>query len=477
MTAPADALRSRIADRSARLAVVGLGYVGTPVACSFADAGFSVVGLDVAADRVAAVSDGRPPFEGREPGLTEMLARVVAAGRLRATLEPRALSGCDVVLVAVETPLDAATRRPAYAALRAALETMGPRLAPGTLVVIESTLAPGTTTGLVVPTLGRHAGAGAGAGLLVAHCPERVMPGRLLHNLAMMSRVVGGVTREAGELAAELYRHIVKADLDVTDALTAEIVKTAENAYRDVQIAFANELALLCESVGADVWRVRELVNKSPGRAVLFPGAGVGGHCIPKDPWLLVAGAGPAFSASLVPAARAVNDGMPGHMAARVVRALAARGLSPAEARIAVLGASYLEDSDDDRNAPTTALVAALRGLGAEVRVHDPWVSAHRDLSVEACVTGVDAVVMMVAHAAYRGLELSVLRSLARTPLLFDGRRVFDPERAAAAGWLVHTLGVGRVDAPEPTAAEPLEAGPRESGPGRERPAGSRGDA
>src|SRR5205807_9712185 len=185
------------------------------------------------------------------------------------------------------------------------------------------------------------------------HCPERVMPGRLIRNLRTMSRVCGGTTPETAETMVALYRHIVEAELDPADAVTADLVKTAENAYRDVNIAFANELALICESVGADVLVVRDLVNKSPGRAVLLPGTGVGGHCIPKDPWLLAAGAGESASVRLIPAARAVNDGMPSHVAGLVAHGLAAHGRAIPGSRIAVLGYAYLENTGDTRNSPS----------------------------------------------------------------------------------------------------------------------------
>jgi UDP-N-acetyl-D-mannosaminuronic acid dehydrogenase len=444
MTAHLAALRAKVADRSARLAVIGLGYVGTPVACRFAEAGFRVVGVDIAADRVAALGAGRVPFEGEEPGLAELVARVVAQGRLQATTDPEALRDADVILVAVETPVEADTRRPRYDALRAALASLGPRLGPGRLVVIESTLAPGTMDQVVTPLLVETSGLSPIDDLMVVHCPERVMPGRLLANLAGMSRVVGGVTPEAAQIAAVLYRHVVAADLDVADALTAELVKAGENAYRDVQIAFANEMALVCEALGADVWRVRDLINKSPGRAMLLPGAGVGGHCIPKDPWLLVANVGGAYSARLIPAARAINDGMPDHTVGLVRSGLGEVGLGLDGAIVAVLGYAYLPDSDDDRNAPSAVVASVLAQAGAQVRIHDPWVPAYRDRTVEACVDGSDAVVVMVAHSAYRALDLVALRGRVRTPVLVDGRRVFDPAAARAAGWVTRTIGVGR---------------------------------
>ena len=443
---------------TAHLVVVGLGYVGLPVAARFAQVGFLVTGLEVNADKVAMVNAGRCPIEGEEPGLPELIAQVIAAGRLRAASDYAACQQADVILVAVETPIDS-VNQPRYTALRAALRSLEPYLGTGVsqtgtaqLVIIESTVAPGTMDKLVRPLLEAEGRRKAGKDFYLVHCPERVMPGRLLTNLTRMSRVVGGHTPEAARLAETLYRHIVEAELDLTDCVTAELVKTAENAYRDVQIAFANELALICEHVGADVWQVRELVNKSPGRSVLLPGAGVGGHCIPKDPWLLAYGASEAVKAKLIPAAREINDYMPLHMAELTVGALHQVGVEIEEARVAVLGYAYLENSDDTRNAPSVALVNRLEELGAEVRVHDPFVAGYQGALAER-VCGADAVVVMVKHDAYRAIDLHQLKEWlacpcgggkGSSPVLVDGRRLFDRDEAEAAGFVFRGVGIGR---------------------------------
>jgi len=269
------------------------------------------------------------------------------------------------------------------------------------------------------------------------------MPGKLLANIRGCHRVVGGMSPEAAELAVKFYRHVVQADLDPVDCLTAELVKTMENTYRDVQIAFANEMALLCESMGADVWRVRELVNKSPYRDMHLPGAGVGGHCLPKDPWLLIANAGDGYRPRLVPAARAINDGMPLHVADLVVEALREAGRDVAGAKVAVLGYAYLENSDDTRNSPSEALVAQLQELGAEVVVHDPYVAGYQG-DLKGVVQGCDAVVVMVAHDVYRALDLDELRGLVARPILIDGRHVFSAEQGSLAGWNYRGVGMGR---------------------------------
>jgi UDP-N-acetyl-D-mannosaminuronic acid dehydrogenase len=255
-----------------------------------------------------------------------------------------------------------------------------------------------------------------------------------------MHRVVGGMSPDAAELAVAFYRHVVQADLDPVDCVTAEIVKTAENAYRDVQIAFANEMALICEDLGADVWQVRDLVNKSPYRAMHLPGAGVGGHCIPKDSWLLIAWGSDDLNAKLMPAARAVNDSMPQHMVDLTRQALQTVGVALDGARIAVLGYAYLENSDDTRNSPTVPFVEALRAAGAEVVIHDPFVREYAtDLS--RVVSGADCAVVMVRHDEYEDLELDRLRNQLRHAVLVDGRNAFDKQQARAAA--LTYVGVG----------------------------------
>jgi len=437
-------LQQKIERKEARIGLIGLGYVGLPVACVFAKAGFPVTGVDVKSGRVSHINAGQNPIEGDEPGLAELLAEVVAARRLRATTNYNALSEADVVIIAVDTPVDQ-HHRPQYTALQSACNTLGKVMTPGTLVIIESTVAPGTVNGMVRTTLEEVSGLTLNRDFALGTCPERVMPGRLLKNLRTMSRVCGGSTPETARTMVALYRHIVDADLDPTDILTAELVKTTENAYRDVQIAFANEVAMICEANGADVWKVRELVNKSPHRHMHLPGAGVGGHCIPKDPWLLAHSANNSVPLRLIPAARAINDGMPFHVANMVVEALEEAGQVVTQARVGVLGYAYLENSDDTRHSPSAALVARLHQLVGDVFIHDPWVAQYRgDLweRLQRC----DAAVLMVKHDAYRGLDLRRLKKVLRTPILIDGRGFFNPEAVRAAGLMYRGIGRGATE-------------------------------
>jgi UDP-N-acetyl-D-mannosaminuronic acid dehydrogenase len=407
-----------IETKATKLAVIGLGYVGLPVAAMFARVGFEVVGVDLNAARVGLINKGENPIQGIEPGLDELIAEV--KGKLRCTTDYAALGSADVIIISVQTPVEDDNHLPRYDHLRAALKSLGAVLKPGALVIIESTLAPGTMQRVVIPTLTETAGE---TPFYVGHCPERVMPGKLLYNITHLDRAVGGQTPDVAGAIVALYRHIVQGALDPTDMLTAELVKTTENAYRDVQIAFANEVARICAVLGGDVWKVRELVNKSPGRNMLYPGAGVGGHCIPKDSWLLMANIDDAFSPALLPAARAANRAMPGYVLELTRDALAACGKSLDGAVIAVLGYAYRENSDDTRDTPTQYYIAVTEAEGAMVRVHDPFVEPYKG-NLDEVLRGADAAVILVAHDDYKSYNWGAALELLRTPAIIDARCV-----------------------------------------------------
>ena len=435
-----DVLKQKIEAKDAKVAVIGLGYVGLPVAAEFARVGFDVIGVDVIEQRLVKINAGESPIEGNEPGLEELLAEVTASGRLHATSDYEELVDRDVILIDVQTPVDG-NNEPRYVALSAVLKDLRSVLKKGALVIVESTIAPGTMRKLVQPLL-EEDGLMLNEDFYLGNCPERVMPGKLLSNLRTLSRVVGGMTHQTAETMVSLYSHVVEGDLDAVDCVTAEIVKTAENAYRDVQIAFANEVALICEAVGGDVWKVRELVNKSPGRHMLLPGAGVGGHCIPKDSWLLAYGAKDLeVPLRVIPAARMTNDAMPLHMAELLANALGEHGIDLKDAKVLVMGYAYLEDSDDTRNSPSEVLVQALADAEAEVVIHDPYVPGYQsDLlkSAEGC----DAVVLMVKHHHYKETDLALLKAKLRHPVFVDGRRQFDIREMKQLGFTYSGVGI-----------------------------------
>ncbi len=429
-----------------KVAVVGLGYVGVPVAAAVAASGADVVGVDIDPGKVRAVNAGRNPLRGKEPGLPELLRDVVAKGRLTASADVTKVAGADVVVVSVETPIDAATHDPQYRALKAALVSIGPHLKRGALVSIESTLAPGTMTKVVRPALERASRKRVGRDLSLVHCPERVTAGKLLYNLTNLHRVLGAEDARAAAKAKAFYARFVKGDLHVADWTTAEVAKTAENAYWDVQIAFANEIALIAEELGVDAYRVRELVNTCPYRSMLLPGAGVGGHCIPKDPWLLIS---PAIAAKpeLIPVARSINDYMPRRMAQLVEEALAAAGRRIKGAKVAVLGFAFREGTEDARNTPARPFIQDLRRRGADVVIHDPYARTERGYTIsrdlEAVLRGADCLAVVTAHDAYRRLDLKKARRLMRHRAIVDGRNVFAGRDIVRAGFVYRGIGKG----------------------------------
>ncbi len=427
------------------ICVVGLGYVGTPVAALFARSGLMVTGIDVDQGKVDAINNGVYPFEGEEPGMAEIVQQVVGSGHLKATTDPTAIQPADAVLVCVQTPFDVETMEPNYSALKAALANIGRNLKPGALVVVESTLAPTTMDHLVRPTLEEASGLEAGKDFLLGHCPERVMPGRLVHNLTNYGRALGAVNAQTHRRMRELYGRIVKDELVEVDLVTAEVIKTFENTYRDVQIALANEFAKYCDLLGVDLFTVRKDINRFPNRQMLLPGTGVGGHCIPKDTYLLAYGTKHAFRPELMLMARKINDSMPQYTAEKALALLREAGVEPKEARVGVLGYSYLGDSDDTRSTPSEQVVKSLEPHVKEIRIHDPYVKKAPgrtiEADLEAVVQGADLLVVSTAHSLYQNADLRKLGKAMRTRAIVDGRHVFGRAVAEQAGFFYAGIG------------------------------------
>ncbi|HUV90944.1 MAG TPA: nucleotide sugar dehydrogenase [Anaerolineae bacterium] len=455
------------------IVVIGMGYVGIPCAVLLADVpGFQVTGVQRRSERsgwkIDCLNSGRSPFEGNEPGLAELIQQVACVKKsFRVTDDFAVCREADVILIDVQTPTDG-DHVPHYESLREASAEAGRYLRPGTLVILESTVAPGTTKHVVQPILERESGLQVGRGFYLAFSYERVMPGKLLEYITDFPRVVGGIDEESTRRAVALYSHIVKAEITPTDTVTAEVAKVVENAYRDVNIAFANEVALACERIGVDVYEVRSLINARPDRDMHLPGAGVGGHCLPKDSWLLKYGletcgrpaAREGFQSAgtlrLIPLARDINDAMPAHMVALIREALAECGRELAGSKVLLLGAAYLENADDTRNTPAAALAGLLRLEGATVMAHDPYVREadwRRELGpgVEAPLTadlgealrGADCAALVTKHCEYLTLEWRWAAQEMRTATLVDGRDAVDMAACQEAGFAVRSLGKG----------------------------------
>ncbi|MDR0672047.1 MAG: nucleotide sugar dehydrogenase [Oscillospiraceae bacterium] len=384
-----------------RICVLGLGYIGLPTAVTLALGGFSVCGADIRPDVVEALRDGRAPIA--EPGLDAALAEALAAGRLTFAHTP---PEADAFVITVQTPhltRDDGVRAADLRFVESAARDVAARLRPGNLVVLESTVPPGTCRRLEA-WLSESSGLAADE-FHVAHCPERVIPGRILRELADNDRVVGARTGAAAHLACGLYRRVATGGrLRVTDDITAEMCKLVENTFRDINIAYANELSLVAEKLGIDVFRLIELANCHPRVNILSPGVGVGGHCIAVDPWF-IHGLFPDDT-PLIAAARRVNDQKP-LLVADAVR----RRLAPG-ARVCVLGLAYKPDVDDLRESPALTLCRALRARGVAVAACEPHAAAASvdgfdNVPLEAALS-YDFLVLAVGHTLFRARRADI---------------------------------------------------------------------
>jgi len=406
--------------------VHGLGYVGLPTAAVLAGQGYDVYGYDIDESRRAALRRGEVGFA--EERLTELARDVVADDRLTVVDACRPAS---YHIVCVPTPLtDDCTVD--LSAVDAAVSTAGAVLRPGDTVVVESTIPPGTTVDRLVPRLEAESSLSTGA-FDVVYSPETVLPGRVLTELAANDRLVGGVDAASTTAGVELYESFVDGELHRTDATTAEFVKLAQNTYRDVNVALANEFAKLARAHGVDPRAVVAMGNTHPRVDIHRPGMGTGGHCLPNDPWFLFEG---VDRETIIEHARHLNDGM----VAYVCDLLADR-LTLDASLVTVLGAAYKGNVADARNSPGLRLAEELRDRrGAAVRIHDPHIdeSVHPDLEtgeIPAASADADALVVATDHDKYRALPPESVRDVMRTPLVVDTRDVLDYEEWRDAGF------------------------------------------
>jgi UDP-N-acetyl-D-mannosaminuronic acid dehydrogenase len=426
------------------ISIIGLGRVGLPTAVIFASKGYKVVGVDVDIDKVRAVNNGKCYI--REPGLDVLLREAVSKGFLKATTNTlEAVNESEAVIITVPTPVRDGVIDLSY--LRGALEAVQEGLRRGLLVVVESTVPPGTTVGFVKPFL-EGPGFRVEEDFYLAHVPERIAPGRAVEELLSMPRVVGGVGPRSTEKAIELYSR-VNPRLLPTDATTAEFVKLAENAYRDLNIAFANLLALIAERLGIDVYEAIRLANTHKRVNIHMPGAGVGGPCLTKDPYMLASIISDFWGSELIRVARKINEYMPIHTVGIVEKALRDAELDVEGARITVLGVAYKGGVDDIRESPSKYVVRELLARGSKVIVYDPYTNesfgAERASSLEDAVNGSDALVIVTDHSEFKNLDLDIIGRFMRHRIVVDGRRVIEPHQAVKHGFRYYGVGYGRV--------------------------------
>ncbi len=449
----AKRLLDRIRDRDAVVCIVGLGYVGLPTAVAFAEKGFSVIGADLMEKKVERIQKGIAGAD--EPELSGRLKQVVESGRLEATSDiAGACARADCVLLIVPTPVDQA-RQPDLSYVRQAAETAATSLHEGQLVVLESTTYPGTSEEIVMETLRRVRGElEPGRDYGVAYCPERYNPGDPEHTLSNLVRVVGAIDGPWGDCAAALYGTLNDDQIArVSDLKTAEAVKVIENVQRDLNIALVNELARIFERLGIDTHEVLDAAATKWNFVKYTPGPGVGGHCLPVDPYYLTSVAERVgYHPRVVLAGRVTNDAMPKHVADLVTDGLNEAERAVKGSRVAVLGLAYKAGTGDARESPAGRLVQLLKGRGAELALVDPLVEeadaeaifgqAKSDL--DNALRGANAVVVVTDHKEIRALSLDAIKELAAPDcVVVDTRNLYEPADVASKG--LRYRGVGRV--------------------------------
>ncbi len=388
--------------RPLQVCVLGLGYIGLPTAALLASRGHRVTGVDINSRIVATINKG--DIHIVEPDLDLLVKTAVQSGRLSAKETP---VPADVFIICVPTPFFHDTYQPNLEYVKAASESIVSLVRPGNIVILESTSPPGTTVNVVGKAI-EASGLRVGEDCFLAHCPERVLPGAILREAVENDRIIGGYTPECSRRTMEFYRTFVNGEILLTDATTAETVKLAENASRDSQIAFANELSLIAASLELDVWEVIRLANRHPRVNILQPGPGVGGHCIAVDPWFLAAAA-PEHS-SLLRAARERNNSMPLETARRIADAARRSGGRTA----ALLGMAYKSDIDDCRESPSLDVHRELKKIAPDLEVIacEPYVDKLEGVELAPfpeCVKRADVLAVLVAHRDFRMFDWTSL--------------------------------------------------------------------
>lgn len=443
-----ETLKQKIKNKTAVISIIGLGYVGLPTAVYFAEKGFKVYGVDKLVRIVNGLNKGVSHLN--ELGLDERIKKVIDLNKFHCTNDTiEAVRTSDIVLIIVPTPITK-DKEPDLSYVVSAAEDISKSLKKGQLIVLESTVYPGVTDDIVKPIL-ESSGLKAGVDFGLAYCPERYNPGDTKHTIDNVNRVVGGITREWAEITKEVYSHVIKSQIDtVSDIKTAEAAKVIENIQRDLNIALMNELALIFERMGIDVIEVIKAASTKWNFNVYYPGAGVGGHCLPVDPYYLVSKAREfGYHSKVITAGREINDYMPYHIFELLRDALNDMEKSVKNSRIAVLGFSYKENVGDVRETPVEHFLTELVKRGAIVTVVDPYVDEKYIKSfgvsyskdIYDALKEADAFVVMTSHNIFKDMDLDKAKKLMNTPLVIDGRRIFNKDVMTKKGFIYKGVG------------------------------------
>ncbi|MEO4054099.1 nucleotide sugar dehydrogenase [Solibacillus sp. CAU 1738] len=414
------------------ICVVGLGYIGLPTAVMFANNGVKVHGVDLNPAAVKSIQEKQLHIE--ENGLQERLNKAVDEGFLTASTTPQQ---ADVFIIAVPSPINPDnTANLEY--VREATASIVPFIKEGDLVILESTVPPKTVENIMLPELVKS-GLEIGTQLYVAHSPERVIPGRIFEELTNNDRIVGGINQKSSELTKELYKTFVEGEIHLTDATTAELVKVMENTYRDVNIAFANELAKMAEKLHVNIWEAIKFANYHPRVNVHFPGPGVGGHCIAVDPWFLVELGGD--QAQIIHLSRNTNDSMPSYTAQKTQAILNKNGI--AGATVGVFGLAFKGNVDDMRESPSTIVIDELQKLGLNVMSYDPHIKENKHATqtqnFEEVTAAADILLFLTDHNEFKALDPQKI--VTKNKIVFDTKNCLNRDIWEQAGFQFHLLG------------------------------------
>ena len=408
MASVKDQLVNSLRDRSATIGILGMGYVGLPLTTAFGEAGFKIIGIDPDPRKVGSINKGKSYVQDVSD---KQIDQLVKMGKLSATTDFSALRQCDAVSICVPTPLRK-TGDPDMSFILNATEELAKYIHPGMIIVLESTTYPGTTREVLLPKLGKDKGLIVGKDFFLAFSPERVDPGREDWTTLNAPKVIGGITEDCSEVAAIWYSQALKTVVPVSSAESAELSKLLENTFRMINIGMVNELAIMCERLGVDVWEVIDAAATKPFGFMKFtPGPGLGGHCIPIDPlylsWKMKAF---QYNARFIELAADINTNMPRYVVSRVMDAFNDRGKVLKGSKCLVLGAAYKPDIDDIRESPSLDVIGLLQKKGAVVEYHDPYIPhlrTHDDLEMESvpdvmeAVHNADCVVIITNHTDY----------------------------------------------------------------------------
>lgn len=420
-----------------KICVVGLGYIGLPTAVMFANHGYQVLGVDVSERAINLLSKGQVHIE--EPGLQEYLTTALVEGTFTVSTTPEE---ADMFIVAVPSPITAEkTADMKY--IEAATASIVPYLKKGDLVVLESTVPPRTVMDVMMPILAK-ANLEFGSELFVSHSPERVIPGKVFEELVNNSRIIGGINEESAERTKEFYLSFVKGQFHMTDVTTAEMVKVIENTFRDVNIAFANEIAKMSENLGVNAWEAISLANHHPRVNIHYPGPGVGGHCIAVDPWFLVEKQ--SELAKIIHLSRLTNDGMPNFTVDKTLEILKSHQID--NPRVSVFGLTFKSNIDDVRESPSMEIVEKLSHKSLDLVSFDPHVKENmvpsQTQSYTEAISQADLLVILTDHTYFKEINPREIVELMKRPIVLDTKNVINRQEWEAAGFTVYKLGDGK---------------------------------